>query len=175
MGKNANQRLGLGNVAEFFCQGYMPYIYVTWFFIYLVRVRGLTMLQGGFWVQHPSLPSCCLRSGRLVFRLRSCQVGKRRGRQTTVWIGMGCSAILLWTGSHMVSNVGAILMLALAAGFNFFAASSWWATCIDLTPTYSGVLSGLMNTFSGAWLAPIATAYIATHFGWTQLWISPQC
>jgi ACS family glucarate transporter-like MFS transporter len=68
----------------------------------------------------------------------------------------------------MVSNVGAILMLALAAGFNFFAASSWWATCIDLTPTYSGSLSGLMNTFSGAWLAPIATAYIATHFGWTQ-------
>jgi ACS family glucarate transporter-like MFS transporter len=154
---------------SFFCQGYMPYIYVTWFFIYLVRVRGLTMLQGGFWGSTPFIAIMLLAPlGGWFSDFAVAKFGKRRGRQTTVWIGMGCSAILLWTGSHMVSNVGAILMLALAAGFNFFAASSWWATCIDLTPTYSGSLSGLMNTFSGAWLAPIATAYIATHFGWTK-------
>ena len=25
-----------------------------------------------------------------------------------------------------------------------------------------------MNACGGSWLAPIATAYIATHFGWSQ-------
>jgi ACS family glucarate transporter-like MFS transporter len=154
---------------SYFCQGYTPYIYVTWFFIYLVRVRGLTMMQGGFWGSTPFIAIILLTPvGGWLSDLAVAKFGKRRGRQSIVWLGMGCSAMLLWAGSHALNNTAAILMLAFAAGFNYFAASSWWATCIDLTPTYSGSLSGLMNTFSGAWLAPILTAYIATHFWWTQ-------
>jgi len=65
---------------------------------------------------------------------------------------MGRSAILLWTGSHMVSNVGAILCWRWAAGFNFLLRSSWWATCIDLTPTIPDPLR-FDEYFSGAWLA----------------------
>jgi ACS family glucarate transporter-like MFS transporter len=154
---------------SYFCQGYMPYIYVTWFFIYLVRVRGLTMMQGGLWGSTPFIAIVLLTPlGGWASDYAASRLGKRRGRQSTVWLGMGCSAILLWTGSHTVNNTAAILMLAAAGGFNFFAFPSWWAACIDLTPTYSGLLSGLMNSFGGAWLAPIMTAYIATHFGWTQ-------
>ena len=39
------------------------------------------------------------------------------------------------------------LVLAVAAGFNMFAATTFWATCIDLTEEFTGSLSGLMNTF----------------------------
>jgi ACS family glucarate transporter-like MFS transporter len=51
-----------------------------------------------------------------------------------------------------------------------FAASTFWASCIDLTEEFTGSLSGLMNTFGnlGGWLSPILTAYIATHFGWSK-------
>jgi sugar phosphate permease len=154
---------------SYFCQGYTPYIYITWFFIYLERVRGLTMIKSGLWGSTPFIAIVLLAplggwlSDRAVVRF-----GRRRGRQSTVWLGMGCSAFLLFAGSHTLNNTAAILMLATAAGFNYFAATSWWATCIDLAPNFSASLGGLMNACGGSWLAPIATAYIATHFGWTR-------
>jgi ACS family glucarate transporter-like MFS transporter len=83
---------------------------------------------------------------------------------------MTCSALLLWAGSHAVHTIPAVLLLSLAAGFSSFAASSWWATCIDMTPNYSGSLSGLMNTCANmaGGLAPVVTARIATRIGWSQ-------
>ena len=158
-----------GILLSYFCQGYTPYIFMSWFFIYLVRVRGFTMMQGGLWGSAPFIAMLLLAPiGGWLSDFAVAKFGRRRGRQSTVWLGMGCSAILLWSGSHTLNNTAAILMLALAAGFNYFATPSWWAACIDLTPTYSGSLSGLMNTCGGGWLAPSLTAYIASHFGWIQ-------
>jgi len=158
-----------GMLLSYFCQGYMPYIYMTWFFIYLERVRHLPMMKAGIWGSVPFVAIVVLAPlGGWFSDLAVAKFGKRRGRQSTVWVGMGCSAILIWVGSNTVNNTLAILMLAAALGLNYFALPSWWATCIDLTPTHAGSLSGLMNMCGGAWAAPIATAYIATHFGWTQ-------
>jgi ACS family glucarate transporter-like MFS transporter len=77
---------------------------------------------------------------------------------------------LLAAGSHAVGPISAVLLLAGAAGFGSFAAPSWWASCIDMTPNYSGSLSGLMNTCANVagGLAPVITAHIATRFGWSQ-------
>jgi ACS family glucarate transporter-like MFS transporter len=63
-----------------------------------------------------------------------------------------------------------VLLLALGGGLNMFAATSFWASCIDLTENYTASLSGLMNAFGnlGGWLSPILTAYIATRFGWDR-------
>jgi len=157
-------------IASYFCHGYTPYIYYTWFFIYLTRVRGLTLTKGGLWGSTPFLAMTIMAplggwlSDKAVVRF-----GRRRGRQSTVWFGMTCSTLLLWIGSHTANNISAILLLAVAAGFSHFAAPSWWATCIDLTPEHAGLLSGLMNTCANlaGGIAPIATAYMATKFGWT--------
>lgn len=159
-----------GLILSYFCVAYPAYIYYTWFFIYLVRVRGLTVAQGGFWGSTPFLAITMLAplggwlSDRAVARL-----GKRRGRQGAVWLGVACSATLLWAGAHTANNTAAILLLALASGFNLFATATWWATCNDLTRNFSGSLSGLMNMCGnlGGWLSPIITARIATRLGWT--------
>jgi ACS family glucarate transporter-like MFS transporter len=81
---------------------------------------------------------------------------------------MTLSALLLLAGSHAADNVSAVLLLALSAGLAQFAAPSWWAGCIDITPTYSGSLSGLMNTCANlaGGAAPILTGYLATRYGW---------
>ena len=156
-------------IASYFCHGYTPYIYYTWFFIYLTRVRGLTLTKGGLWGSTPFIAMTLMAPlGGWLSDKAVAYFGRRRGRQSTVWIGMTCSALLLWAGSHRVNNTSAILLLAVAAGFSHFAAPSWWATCIDLTPEHAGSLSGLMNTCANlaGGIAPISTAYIATRFGW---------
>jgi ACS family glucarate transporter-like MFS transporter len=158
-------------ILSYACLCYPAYIYYTWFYIYLVRERGLTLMQGGLWGSTPFLAIMLMAplggwaSDRLVAR-----IGKQRGRQGTVWLGVACSAILLSAGAHTANNTLAILLLAASAGFNIFACVSWWATCIDLTRNYSGSLSGLMNMCGnlGGWLAPIGTAFIATRLGWPR-------
>lgn len=153
------------------CMAYPVYIFFTWFFIYLIKVRGMTLEQAGVWGCAPFLAIAILAPIGGWFSDRAVKkFGARTGRRIGMWVGMGCSAPFLWLGSHAVNNMLAIMLLAGAAGFNFFSTSSIWAACIDLAPNYSGSLSGLMNTFGqlGGWLSPILTAYLATRFGWTH-------
>ena len=81
---------------------------------------------------------------------------------------MGLSAALLYCGNHLKLTVIALPMIALAAGFNMFAAANFWAACIDLAPTYSASLSALMNTMGslGGVISSTVTASIAVHKGW---------
>ncbi len=160
-----------GLILGYLCQGYPIYFFHTWFFIYLVRVRGFTVTQGGWWGSTPYLAIALLAPlGGWFSDLAVSRIGKRRGRQVAVWLGMGGSAALIWIGSHSASSHLAVLLLAAGGGLNMFAATSFWATCIDLTGNYTASLSGLMNAFGnfGGWLSPILTAHIATRFGWNR-------
>ena len=158
-------------VLSAFCVGYPAFIFYTWFYIYLVRVRGMTVMKGGAWGTAPFVAIALLAplggwfSDRAVARL-----GHRRGRQTAVWLGILSSAAALWLGAHAANTTAAIILLALAAGSNLFATATVWAACIDLAPRFSGSLSGLMNTFGtlGGAVSPILTAHIATRWGWPQ-------
>jgi ACS family glucarate transporter-like MFS transporter len=160
-----------GLMLSYFCEGYPNYIFYTWFFLYLVNVRHLTITQGSFWGAAPFLAILLLSPlGGWVSDRAAARFGRRRGRQYTVWLGMALSALLLTAGAHTQANTLAIILLACAAGFNLFATSTWWATCIDLTGNFSGSLSAMMNMWgnlAGA-LSPILTPYIATRFGWTR-------
>jgi ACS family glucarate transporter-like MFS transporter len=155
---------------SYICRAYTMFFFDTWFFIYLVKVRGLTILRGGLWASTPYLAVLLLSPlGGAVSDFAVRKFGRRRGRQTAVWIGMACSAILVWIGCHLSNNTAAILLVASAAGFNMFSNVTWWATCIDLTPNYAASLTGVMNMFGGlgGFVAPVATAYIASRLGWT--------
>jgi len=169
--KILSNRSAWGLMLSYFCEGYPNYIYYTWFFLYLVRVRGLTIEQGSRWGAAPFIATVVLAplGGWLSDRAVG-WFGRRQGRRSAVWLGMTASAVLLVTGAHTANNTLAILLLAGAMGFNLFSTSTWWATCIDLTRDFSGSLSALMNTWGnlGGWLSPILTAYIATHFGWPR-------
>ena len=159
-----------GLIASYFCEGYPNYIFYAWFYIYLVRVRGLTVEQGGYWGAAPFIAVVLMAPlGGWLSDRAVASWGRKRGRQAIVWTGMTCSAVLLALGAHTADNTLAILLLATAMGFNMFATPTWWAACIDLAPNYSGSLSAMMNTSGnlGGWLSPILTAYIATHFSWT--------
>ena len=158
-------------VLSYFFIAFPAYIYYTWFFIYLIRVRGLSVAQTGWWGSTPFIAIIMLAplggwlSDRLVGR-----IGVRGGRRYAIWVGVGCSAIMLPAGGYVANNTLAILLLAGASGFNLFATTIWWATCNDMTPNFSGSLSGLMNMSGnlGGWLSPILTAVIFTHFGWNM-------
>jgi MFS transporter, ACS family, glucarate transporter len=152
-------------------QGYAFYVYYNWFYFYAVKVRGLQMMQAAAWTSAPFLAMALLSpvGGWFSDRL-SRRSGRRQGRIYAVWLGMGVSAVLLILGSHLTITLIALPLIALAAGFNYFATSNFWASCIDLAPEFSASLSGLMNTVGniGGAISSTATAYLAVHQGWSR-------
>jgi MFS transporter, ACS family, glucarate transporter len=169
--KMLSNRSVWGILLGYLCQGFPIYFYHTWFFIYLVRVRHLSIVQGGLWGATPYLAIALLSpTGGWFSDFAASKLGRRTGRRLAVCVGMVTSAVLIWVGGAADTSTAAIALLALGAGFNLFAATTFWATCIDVTEEFTGSLSGLMNTFGnlGGWLSPIVSAYVATHFGWDR-------
>ena len=160
-----------GLTISHFCLVYPVYIFFTWFFIYLVRVRGITISKASFWASAPFVANAILvplwgwLSDAAVHRL-----DRRRGRRLVALLAIAFSAALLVSGSHTANNAWSLSQLALAAGFNFAASAILWLTCNDLTAEFSGSVSGFMTTFGslGGWASPVATAFIASRFGWTR-------
>jgi ACS family glucarate transporter-like MFS transporter len=159
-----------GLMISHFCLVYPVYIFFTWFFIYLVRVRGVTISKASLWTSAPFAANLVMVPmwGWLCDRI-TIRLGKRRGRRVAAWLGIGCSALLLFSGSHTANNTLALLQLAIAGGFNFAASAVLWTACNDISAKCSGSISGLMTTFGslGGWLSPVVTAGIAARFGWS--------
>jgi ACS family glucarate transporter-like MFS transporter len=160
-----------GLILGYACQGYAFYVYYNWFYFYAVKVRGLHIMEAAVWTSAPFLAMALLAPVGGWFSDRVARTaGRRRGRLAAVWLGMGVSAALLFLGSHLTITVVALPMIALAAGFNMFAAANFWAACIDLAPGYSASLSALMNTLGsiGGALSSTVTAYVAVHYNWSH-------
>jgi MFS transporter, ACS family, glucarate transporter len=150
-------------------QGYTFYVYYNWFYFYAVKVRGLGIMQAAIWTSAPFLSMALLSPVGGWFSDRVARfTDRRKGRIAAVWVGMGTSALLLYGGNHISVTVIALPMIALAAGFNMFAAANFWAACIDLAPSYSASLSALMNTMGslGGVISSTVTAALAVHRGW---------
>jgi ACS family glucarate transporter-like MFS transporter len=170
-GRILTNRSVIALVAGYACQGFPIYFFHTWLFIYLIKVRGFSLTQGGFYGAMPYIAIAVLSPlGGLFSDFAVRAMGKPTGQRVAVWLGMFSSAALMWAGAHAPNKVTAILLLALAAGCNMFASVTFWAACIDLGQQFSGSVAGLMNTcgnFAGA-LSPIVTAYVAARFGWAS-------
>ena len=152
-----------------FMLGYVTYIFYTWFFLYLVNVRHLPVLSGGYWSTAPFLamlvaaPLGGYWSDMMVRRL-----GQPWGRRLPVFIAALASCLLLIVGSRITDPYLAILLLALAAGCNGVCAVSSWALPNDLSEHYSGSVAGVLNTSTnlGGALSPMLTPWIAQRLGW---------
>jgi ACS family glucarate transporter-like MFS transporter len=153
-----------------FCLVYPLYIFFTWFFIYMMKVRHVSISKASFWGSAPFIANVFMVPlwGWLTDRAVE-KMGKRMGRRSCAWVGIVCSAALLWLGSHTANNTLALSELAIAAGFNFAASAVLYTACSDISAKFSGSVSGTMATFGslGGWASPIATGVIAARLGWS--------
>src|SRR2546429_217223 len=130
-GKILSSKSVWGLILSYFCHGYTPYIFFTWFFIYLTRVRGLTVTRGSWWGSTPFIAMTLMAPlGGWLSDKAVARFGRRHGRRSTVWIGMTASALMLLAGGRAVGDISAILLLALAAGVSSLAAPRLWAGCL---------------------------------------------
>jgi len=138
----------------------LTYFFVTWFPIYLVKERGLNILEAGFAAAAPAL---CGFAGGVLGGVISDALLKRTGsltiaRKTPLLIGMLLSGLII---------ACAYIVMAIAF-FGKGIASLGWAVVSDTSPReFVGVTGGIFNTFgnSAGIVTPIIIGYIVAATG----------
>jgi ACS family glucarate transporter-like MFS transporter len=156
-------------VLSYSCLGYVAYVYMSWFYLYLVNVRGFDVLRGGLYASAPFLAILlfCPLGGWATDRLAS-RHGVQRGRQWVGMAGMMLAALSIALGAAADSPALAIASLSLGAGWLYFTVGAYWSSTSDLSPAHAGMLSGLMNMGAniGGAISPAVTPWLAAQYGW---------
>jgi len=156
-------------VLSYSCLGYVAYVYMSWFYLYLVNVRGFDILRGGLFASAPFLAVLifCPIGGWVTDRLAQ-QHGITAGRRKAGMAGMILAGTAIGIGALVDSPYLAIASLSLGAGWLYFTVGAYWASTSDLSKTHAGSLSGLMNMGAniGGAISPTITPWIAEHWGW---------
>ena len=155
---------------SYFCFGYVAWIFFSWFYIYLAKVRGLNLKASAFYAMLPFLAMavCCALGGLLNDRLTKWR-GERLGRCGVAAISIALTSVFLIVGSRAADSQVASLVLAGGAGMLYLAQSSFWSVTADIGGRSSGAVSGFMNmgAQAGGAVTAILTPVIAEHYGWT--------
>jgi MFS transporter, ACS family, glucarate transporter len=155
---------------SYFCYGYVAWIFFSWFYRYLAKVRGLDLKASAFYSMLPFLAMlvCCLLGGAVNDRLTKWR-GPRLGRCGLAAFAMGVAGIFIAFGSQVHGVRLASVVLAGGAGALYFSQSSFWSVTADIAGASAGSVSGFMNMGGqmGGALTGSLTPWIAARYGWT--------
>jgi MFS transporter, ACS family, glucarate transporter len=154
---------------SYFCYGYVAWVFFSWFYRYLAKVRGLDLKASAFYTMLPFLAMLvgCLVGGTLNDRLTKWQ-GPRAGRCGLAVFAITVAGIFIALGSQVQSARLASVVLAGGAGALYLSQSSFWSVTADIAGASAGSVSGFMNMGNqvGAALTASLTPWIAVRFGW---------
>ena len=161
----------LAVTASYFSFGYVAWIFFSWFYIYLAKVRGLDLKSTAF---YSTLPPLAIVAGSLcggaINDALSRTYGKRVGRCGVAFFALLAAAGFLVLGSRAASPSVASIVLSGGAGVLYLSQSSYWSVTADIAGDIAGSASGFMNMggqLGGALTASLTPA-IAGHYGWTS-------
>jgi ACS family glucarate transporter-like MFS transporter len=151
-------------------QGYLGYIFVFWFYLYLVQERKFGLLEGAWVASLPWLLSIVSipLGGYLSDRLVAGPLGPVWGRRLVPLLGLSLAGILTSVGAHTESAAVAASSLACATAFVLCVEGPFWATMMALAGSKSGTAGGIMNMGGnlGGLISPVLTPLLAQRIGW---------
>lgn len=155
---------------SYFSYGYVAWIFFSWFYRYLAKVRGLDLKASAVYSMLPFLAMlvCCLVGGTVNDRLTKWR-GPRFGRSFLAAFSMGAAAIFIALGAQVQGVRLASIVLAGGAGALYLSQSSFWSVTADIAGASAGSVSGFMNMGGqiGGALTGSLTPWIAVRYGWT--------
>jgi MFS transporter, ACS family, glucarate transporter len=160
---------------SYFCYGYVAWIFFSWFYRYLAKVRGLDLKASAFYSMLPFLAMlvCCLVGGTINDRLTKWR-GPRLGRCGLAAVAIAVAGIFLAFGAQVHGARLASVVLAGGAGALYLSQSSFWSVTADIAGESSGSVSGFMNTGNqiGAAITASLTPWIAARFTWNASFLA---
>lgn len=151
-----------------YCISAITWFFMTWFPIYLVKERGMSILQAGFMA---SVPAICGLIGGIISGFFSDWLLKKTGnlslaRKIPITIGLTMSASMILC--NYVSSEFMVMFLMSAAFFGKGFGSLGWAVVADTAPKeIIGTTGGLFNSLGNiaGIVTPVVIGYILQQSG----------
>ncbi|MCP3418697.1 MFS transporter [Bradyrhizobium brasilense] len=161
-------RMMLGVYIGQYCINTLTYFFLTWFPVYLVKERGLSILQAGFVA---TLPALCGFIGGVLGGVISDYILRRTGsltmaRKIPIVGGMLLSMSII--ACNYVDGQALVVGFMALAFFGKGIGALGWAVVSDTSPKEAGGVSGgLFNTFGNlsSITTPIVIGYILAATG----------
>ena len=161
-------RMMLGVYIGQYCINTLTYFFLTWFPVYLVKERGLSILQAGFVA---TLPALCGFVGGVLGGVISDYLLRRTGsltmaRKIPIVGGMLLSMVII--ACNYVDSQALVVGFMALAFFGKGIGALGWAVVSDTSPKEAGGVSGgLFNSFGNisSITTPIVIGYIVAWTG----------
>ena len=163
-----SRRMLIGIYIGQYCVNVLTYFFLTWFPVYLVEQRGMSILKAGVVIV---LPAICGFAGGVLGGVMSDAL-LRRGvslslaRKIPIVVGLLLSISMIFC-NFVAANWIVVLVMSLAY-FGKGVGSLGWAVVADTAPKeMTGLYGGLFNMFGnvGAITTPIVIGYIVAVTG----------
>ena len=163
-----SSRMLLGVYLGQYCINVLTYFFVTWFPIYLVKARGMSIMEAGFTAAAPALAGFV---GGVAGGVISDLLLKRTGsldiaRKTPLLLGMILATSII--ACVWIEQEWLVVVVMALAFFGKGVASLGWAVVSDTSPKeMAGVTGGVFNTFgnTAGIVTPIVIGYIVKATG----------
>lgn len=161
-------RMMIGVYIGQYCINALTYFFITWFPVYLVQARGMSILKAGFVA---SVPALCGFIGGVLGGVISDWLMRKTGslniaRKTPIVLGMLLSTSMVVC--NYVEMDWVVVLFMATAFFGKGIGALGWAVMADTAPKeISGLSGGLFNMFGNASgiITPIAIGYIIASTG----------
>jgi ACS family glucarate transporter-like MFS transporter len=151
-------------------QGYVGYIFVFWFYLYLVQERHFDLLRGAFLGSLPwVLTIVSVPLGGLASDAFSRRGGAWRLRLVPI-VGLVGAGMFIAVGARTANPWVAAVALAGATGLVMCVEGPFWATMTRLSRGRTGRAGGIMNMGCnvGGLVSPVLTPWLAARIGWAH-------
>jgi ACS family glucarate transporter-like MFS transporter len=161
-------RMLLGIYVGQYCITTLTYFFLTWFPVYLVQERHMTILKAGFVASLPAIAGFLggIVGGWLSDRLAKAGCSLSVSRKVPIVLGMLMSMSMI--ACNYINTDALVVAVMSLAFFGKGIGALGWAVVSDTSPKEAGGLSGaLFNTFgnTAGITTPIAIGYIVEATG----------
>jgi len=156
---------------SYLLQGYLGYIFIFWFYLYLVQVRHFVILKAaGFTVLPWVATVFAIPAGGVLSDVAVAHWGAAWGRRSVPLVALGAAAIFLVIGARTSSAIVAASALTVCTVLVLCTEGPFWATMTQFSGERSGVAGGVMNFGSslGGMISPALTPWLAERIGWSS-------
>lgn len=155
--------------ASYFCMNYVFYLFFSWFYFYLVDVKGFTATEAGYltaaqWV----FGAIGATAGGVLCDILVRRVGLRFGPRRLTMTALILCAVFLYVGAVSDNVVLCVGMLCLSFACNQLSEAPIWVATMAVSGRHAPVATGILNTGAnipgviGGMLVPL----MAGLFGW---------
>ncbi len=155
--------------ASYLLQGYLGYIFVFWFYLYLVQVRHFEVLRAASFTALPWVATIfAIPLGGVLSDAAVARWGATWGRRSVPLVALSFAALFLVIGARTPNAMVAVGALTACTVLVLSTEGAFWATMTQLAGERSGVAGGVMNFGSnlGGMVSPALTPWLAERIGW---------